>query len=112
MTGPEVRWFPWFEVQEALAHGRGGGIALHHFRYDLRRFGLGLREPACHIMSADRPALVAFAGRFGLVEAWISAPRPHRPAVWHFDAFGWALRRLQEAHPLPDDIDGARADRA
>src|SRR6185503_18804119 len=60
----DVRWFPWRAVQSAYAHGRAGGIALHRFRHDLRRFGLGQAEPACHMLSADRAALVAFAARF------------------------------------------------
>jgi hypothetical protein len=103
-----VRWFSWREVQEALAHGRAGGIALHHFRYDLRRFGLGLGDPACHILSADRDALVTFAARFGLPEVLLKPPRPHRPTIWHFDAFGWALARLESAYPLPEGIDDGK----
>ena len=101
----DVRWFAWREIQEALAHGRAGGIALHHFRYDLRRFGLSLGDPACHILSADRAALVVFAGQFGLPEFLIKPPRSHRPTVWHFDAFGRVLERLQAAYPLPAGID-------
>lgn len=96
-----MRWFAWREVRAALAHGRAGGIALHRFRHDLRRFGLGPREAACHILSSDRAALVAFAGRFGLRERWIEPPRPHRPDIWHFDAFGRALERLESAYPPP-----------
>lgn len=102
---PEVRWFAWREVQEAFAHARRGGIALHHFRYDLRRFGLGRGDPACHIIATDRAALVAFAARFGLREAWIEPPRRHRPDIWHFDAFGWVLERLEAAYPPPEGID-------
>jgi hypothetical protein len=108
MASPDVRWFAWWEVQDAFAHGRRGGIALHHFRYDLRRFGLGPRDPACHIISADRAALVAFAARFGLREGWIEPPRPHRPDIWHFDAFGLVLDRLIATYPLPDAIDNGR----
>ncbi len=96
-----VRWFAWREVRAAFAHGRAGGIALHRFHHDLRRFGLGAREPACHILSANRAALVAFAARFGLREAWIEPPRPHRPDIWHFDAFGRVLERLEVAYPPP-----------
>jgi hypothetical protein len=102
-----VRWFTWREVSPALDHGRGGGIALHYFRYDLRRFGLGPRAPACHILSADRPALVAFVAPLGLPILAIQAPRRHRPDVWHFDAFGRVLERLTAAYPLPDDIEDA-----
>jgi hypothetical protein len=100
-----VRWFTWREVSPALDHGRAGGIALHYFRWNLRRFGLGSQAPACHILSADRLLLVAFVARFGLPEFLIQPPRPHRPDVWHFDAFGVVLERLAEAYPLPDDID-------
>ena len=107
-AGPEVHWFAWWELQDAFAYGRRGGIALHHFHYDLRRFGLGPRDPACHILSADRAALVAFAARFGLREAWIEPPRPHRPDIWHFDAFGSVLDQLVAAYPLPDGIDNRR----
>jgi len=88
-------------VYEAFAWGRSGGIALHRFRHDLRRFGLGEREPACHILSADRAALVGFAARFGLREAWIEPPRHHRPDIWHFDAFGGVLERLEATYPPP-----------
>jgi hypothetical protein len=70
----DVRWFAWRAVREALAHGRGGGIALHRFRHDLRRFGLSAAEPACHMLSADRAALVAFASQFGLRAIWIEPP--------------------------------------
>ena len=108
---PDVRWFAWWELHDAFAHGRRGGIALHHFRYDLRRFGLGKADPACHILSADRAALVAFAARFGLREAWIEPPRPHRPDIWHFDAFGWVLDRLVAAYPPPPDIEEGRSRR-
>lgn len=104
-AGVDVRWFAWREVQEALAHARAGGIALHHFRYDLRRFGLGLGDPACHIISTDPATLVAFVSRFGLWEALLKPPRPHRPDIWHFDAFGWALDLLVADYPLPDQID-------
>jgi hypothetical protein len=104
-TERAVRWFAWWEVQAALAHGRSGGIALHYFRYDLRRFGLGPRDPCCHIISADRDALVAFAERFGLPAWLLKPPRPHRPDIWHFDAFGWVLDLLQIDYPPPTDID-------
>ena len=103
--GLDVRWFAWWEVQPALAHGRAGGIALHHFRYDLRRFKLGSRDPACHIISTNREALIAFAAPFGLHEALIRPPRAHRPDIWHFDAFGRVLERLQAVYPPPDGID-------
>ena len=106
-----VRWFAWREVRAAFAHGRSGGIALHRFRHDLRRFGLTSSEPACHILSADRAALVAFAARFGLREAWIEPPRPRHPDIWHFDAFGWVLDRLVAAYPPPPDIEEGRSRR-
>ena len=105
-TGPDVRWFARWEVHDAFAHGRRGGIALHRFRYDLRRFGLGAHDPACHIISTDRAALVAFAARFGLRAAWIEPPRPHRPDLWHFDAFGEVLARLEAAYPPPARLAG------
>ena len=100
-----IRWFGWREVQEALAHAADGGIALHRFRWDLRRYGLGVNAPACHILSADRPRLVGFAARCGLPEWLIQAPRRHRPDVWHFDAFGPVLARLQTAYPPPDGLE-------
>lgn len=103
-----VRWFAWWQVQDAFAHGRAGGIALHHFRYDLRRFGLGPRDPACHIISADRERLIAFAARFGLRAAWIEPPRRHRPDIWHFDAFGPVLARLERAYPPPPGLEAGR----
>ena len=103
-----MRWFAWWEVQPAFTHGRAGGIALHHFRWNLRRFGLGPRDPACHIIATDRAVLVAFGARFGLPERLIQPPRPHRPDIWHFDAFGWVLDRLQAAYPPPPGIDEAR----
>jgi len=99
----DVRWFTRWEVREALAHGRSGGIALHQFRHDLRRFGLGANDPACHILSADRAALVAFAARIGLPERLIQPPRPYRPDIWHFDAFGTVLERLRAAYPPPEN---------
>ena len=99
--GFDVRWFTWRAVQAAYAHGRAGGIALHRFRHDLRRFGLGQSEPACHMLSADRAALVVFAARFGLRPAWIEPPRPRRPDIWHFDVFGSTLRDLEAAYPPP-----------
>jgi hypothetical protein len=105
---PDVRWFAWREVQQAFAHGRGGGIALHHFRYDLRRFGLGSNAPACHVISTDRAALIVFVARFGLPERLIQFPRPNRPDIWHFDAFGRVLERLEAAYPPPEGIDEAR----
>jgi hypothetical protein len=100
----DVRWFAWWEVGPAFEHSRAGGIALHHFRWNLRRFGLGPRDPACHIIATDRAALVAFAVRFGLPERLIQPPRPHRPDLWHFDAFGWTLDRLKMAYPPPEGI--------
>jgi hypothetical protein len=100
--GYDVRWFAWRDVRAALAHGRAGGIALHRFRHDLRRFGLGPSDPACHMLSADRAALVAFAAQFGLRAAWIEPPRPRRPDIWHFDVFGEVLEELEEAYP-PDN---------
>lgn len=99
--GFDVRWFAWRAVQDAYAHGRAGGIALHRFRHDLRRFGLGQAEPACHMLSADRAALVAFGARFGLRPAWIEPPRPRRPDIWHFDVFGSILQDLEAVYPLP-----------
>ncbi len=100
----DVRWFVWREVRAALAHGRAGGIALHRFRHDLRRFGLGPTEPACHMLSVDRVALVDFAARFGLRAAWIEPPRPRRPDIWHFDVFGTILHDLEATYPF----DGGR----
>jgi hypothetical protein len=101
--GFDVRWFAWRDVRAALAHGRAGGIALHRFRHDLRRFGLGPSDPACHMLSADRTALVTFAARFGLRAAWIEPPRPRRPDIWHFDLFGAVLDELEAAYP-PEDF--------
>ncbi len=110
---PMVRWFAWRDVYAAFAHGRAGGIALHRFRHDLRRFGLGADAPACHMLSADRAALVAFAGRFGLRPAWIEPPKPHRPDIWHFDVFGPTLHTLEAAYPPPvAGVTGAGADEA
>jgi hypothetical protein len=106
-TVARTRWFAWREVQEALAFSRTGGIALHYFRYDLRRFGLGMNDPACHILSADRAALVRFGAAFGLREAWLEPPRRHRPGIWHYDVFGPLLVRLIAAYPLPEGIDEA-----
>ncbi len=105
---PDVRWFAWWEVRPAIAHGRAGGIALHHFRWNLRRFGLGPSDPACHIIGTDPAALSTFAARFGLPERLIQPPRPHRPDIWHFDAFGRVLERLEAAYPRPDGIDEPR----
>lgn len=107
--GPDlaIRWFAWWEVQPAFVHGRAGGIALHYFRYDLRSFGLGKNDPACHILSADRPALVTFGGRLGLRESWLEPPRRHRPDIWHFDVFGPLLTRVQALYPPPPGIDTA-----
>lgn len=102
--GEAVRWFAWWEVQEALQYGREGGIALHYFRYDLRRFGFGRNDPACHILSSDRPGLVDFGARFGLREVWLEPPRRHRPEIWHYDAFGPLLDRVYRAYPLPETI--------
>jgi hypothetical protein len=99
-----VRWFAWRAVREALDHGRAGGIALHRFRHDLRPFGLGAFEPACHMLSADRAALVAFGARFGLRPAWLEPPRPRRPDIWHFDLFGGALRELEAAYPPSEEV--------
>lgn len=99
----DVRWFAWRAVREALAHGRNGGIALHRFRHDLRRFGLGANEAACHMLSADRAVLIAFGRHFGLRAAWLEPPRPRRPDIWHFDLFGAALRELEAAYPPPGD---------
>ena len=99
------------KVRAAFAPGRRGGFALHRFRHDRRRFGLTASEPACHILAADRAALVAFAARFGLREGWIEPPRPHRPDIWHFDAFGWVLDRLVAAYPPPPDIEEGRSRR-
>jgi hypothetical protein len=99
------RWFAWWEVQEALAFSRTGGIALHYFRYDLRRFGLGMNDPACHILSIDRPALIAFGAAFGLREAWMEPPRRNRPGIWHYDVFGPLLVRLMTVYPPPVGIE-------
>lgn len=100
----QVGWFAWRDVAGALALARDGGIALHVFRHDLRRFGLSANEPACHMLSADRAALIAFGGRIGLRPAWLEPPRPRRPDIWHFDAFGHVLARLLAAYPLPNPI--------
>lgn len=99
------RWFAWWEVQEALAFSRTG-IALHYFRYDLRRFGLGMNDPACHILSADRPALVTFGSQFGLREAWMEPPRRNRPGIWHYDVFGPLLVRLMAVYPPSEGVMG------
>jgi hypothetical protein len=104
-TEHEVRWFAWREVHPAFAHGRSGGIALHHFRYDLRRFGLGSNAPACHVIATDPDLLTAFVATFGLPARLIQAPKPHRSDIWHFDFFGKALDRLVAAYPPPADID-------
>lgn len=106
---PAIRWFAWWEVQPAFAHGRAGGIALHYFRYDLRAFGLGKNDPACHVLSADRAALVAFGAPLGLRETWLEPPRRHRPDIWHFDVFGSLLADLQARYPPPPGIDAAES---
>ena len=97
----DVRWFGRWELQAAFVHGRAGGIALHHFRWDLRRLGLGRLDPACHMLSVDRDALTAYAARFGLAASSLQAPRPYRPDIWHFDLYGATLERLADAHPPP-----------
>lgn len=101
---PPVTWFGWRDLAAAYQLARAGGIALHIFRHDLRRFGFSATEPACHIISADRKALVAFASGVGLRAAWIEPPRRHRPDLWHFDAFGGVLARLLVDYPLPEGV--------
>jgi hypothetical protein len=100
----EISWFAWREVQEALAYSRTGRIALHFFLYDLRRFGLARQDPCCHVLSSDRERLTAFVAQFGMPAFLLQAPKPHRPDVWHFDAFGEVLRRIEEAYPPPDRV--------
>lgn len=100
-----VRWFGWREVQPALAYAATGRIALHAFRWDLRRYGLGVDAPACHILSADRPRLTRFAARCGLPARLIQPPRRHRPGIWHFDAFGPVLACLQARYPPPRGLE-------
>ena len=100
----DVRWFGRWDLHAALAHGRAGGIALHHFRWDLRRLGLGRLDSACHMLSADREALTAFGARFGLSATSLEAPRPYRPDIWHFDLYGATLERLTDAYPLPTAV--------
>jgi hypothetical protein len=104
---PGIRWFAWRAVREALDYGRTGGIALHRFRHDLRPFGLGAFEPACHMLSTNRTALVEFGARFGLRPAWLEPPRSRRPDIWHFDLFGAALRDLEAVYPPPEEVLGA-----
>lgn len=101
---PPVTWFAWRDLAAAYQLARAGGIALHLFRHDLRRFGFSATEAACHIISADRQALVSFGSRVGLRAAWIEPPRRHRPDLWHFDAFGGVLARLLADYPLPEGI--------
>jgi hypothetical protein len=103
----DVRWFGRWELPAAFAHGRAGGIALHRFRWDLRRVGLGRLDPACHMLSADHEASTAFGARFGLLASALEAPRPFRPDIWHFDLYGATLERLTIAYPLPVGIAGA-----
>jgi len=43
-------------------------------------------------------------GQIGLPAWTVQAPRPHRPEIWHFDAFGFILTRLIERYPLPEHI--------
>ncbi len=105
LNAGSVQWFSWRDVRAAIAFGRTGGIALHRFRHDLRAFGLGQNEPACHMLSADRAALVQFASQFGLKPEWIEPPRSRRPDIWHFDLFGVALRKLEVQYPPPSSID-------
>ena len=100
----DVRWFGRWELPAAFAFGRAGGIALHHFRWDLRRFGLGRLDPACHMLSAEPRLLVACAARFGLGASSLQPPRPYRPDIWHFDLYGATFERLTTAYPPPAGV--------
>lgn len=94
-----ARWFERDQVAAALRFARSGGIALHRFRWDLRRFGLSADEPACHVLSTDVAALVEFGAALELHPKHLQPPPAYRPDVWHFDAFGPVLERLEAAHP-------------
>lgn len=100
-TPATPNWFSWDELPAALRYARAGGIALHRFRWDLRRFGLSADEPACHVLCADVAVLVEFGAAFGLAPGHLQPPPPYRPGIWHFDAFGGVLERLEAAHPAP-----------
>jgi hypothetical protein len=108
LTDFHVCWFGWHQVQDAFTHARGGGIALHYFHWDLRRFGLGVGDPACHVISADSTLLEAFATNLGLERVKLSPPRPNRADIWHFDAFAWVLDVLVQTYPPPAEIYGWR----
>jgi hypothetical protein len=99
-----IRWFAWREVHPAIAYARGGGMALHRFHYDLRRFGLGRSDPVCHVIATDPQVLMEFGLILGMPRIKLSAPRPHRPDIWHFDAFDWVLANLEAAYPPPEGI--------
>jgi hypothetical protein len=102
-----VAWFSRRQVQPAFAHARAGGIALHVFRWDLTRFGLGTADPVCHVIGVDPAQLEAFSRRLGIEQVKLTSPRPYRPDIWHFDAFGRVLIALCELYPPPPEIDGA-----
>lgn len=99
-----IAWFGWREVTPALQFAREGGIALHYFHFDLRRFGLTRDDPCCHLLGSDRIQLINFAGGFGLPAWALQADRPHRRGVWHFDAFGPALAAICDHYPPPDTV--------
>ena len=73
-------------------------VAMQHDRPDhVVRFA----ESRLH----DELGLIGFAAQFGLPERLIQPPRRHRPGIWHFDAFGPMLTRLQAAYPPPGGLE-------
>jgi hypothetical protein len=49
--------------------------------------------------------LEAFVTQLGVQRIKLSPPRPHRPDIWHVDAFDWLLDLLKEMYPPPEGID-------
>jgi hypothetical protein len=98
-TLPSVRCFSPYEVHDALTYALTGNIALHFFRYDLRRLGLGKDDPACHILSNGPSTLADFMHDLGIPPRPLHPPRPNRPAIWHADAFGWVLGVILRLYP-------------
>lgn len=74
-----------------MSHALEGGLWLH--RHVLRG------EPMAHLVSSDKPALLAAGRRLGLDPAWLQhKPLKHpkdgrRVEAWHWDLRGRYLQR-------------------
>lgn len=100
----EERYFAMFDIEEAIAWAKDGGIAVHqNFMVDGLKIGGRVRQGRAYHVFGLREALLAWGNRNGQRAPWMQWSEDDRRVADppHFDVFGAPARKVEARLGIP-----------